>query len=264
MAAKHMIDEASGRPLKTLTCESLQHVLGFKVADFQKYVPVFTHKSAMRITQGDSYERYEFIGDAVINFVVAKFLFDLYPKADEGFLTKVRTKLVSGKCLSELSLKLGLQDYVRMSERSLKSGFQYNTRILEDVFESLVGCVYLDLGLLSAKTFLLSVYERFIDFSDILRDNNYKDGLMRYAQARGLPLPDYVVRSSSSEGFTIDVCLNGARGCGVGSSKKNAEQEAARQLLLVLGCLTHEGDVNDVCINVVSSVRRPDLLYSNI
>ncbi|KAL4854682.1 hypothetical protein ACK3TF_004614 [Chlorella vulgaris] len=55
MAAKHMIDEASGRPLKTLTCESLQHVLGFKVADFQKYVPVFTHKSAMRITQGDSY-----------------------------------------------------------------------------------------------------------------------------------------------------------------------------------------------------------------
>lgn len=229
--------------------ESLEQVLGFKVASFERYVPVFTHKSAMKVTNGQSYERYEFMGDAVINFVVAKLLFDLYPSKDEGFLTKVRTKLVSGKCLADLSRKLGLHNFVLMSERSLQSGFHTNPRILEDVFESLVGCVYLDLGMVAAKTFLLAVYERFIDFTDILRDTNYKDGLMRYAQARGLPLPDYIVLGTSmeaAEAFTIGVRLNGASGQGAGPSKKSAEQEAARRLLRGLGCLTPEGNVMDV------------------
>ena len=83
-------------------------MLECKVADFSRYVPVFTHKSAMRLTNGQSYERYEFIGDAVINFVVAKLLFDMYPDADEGVLTRLRTRLVSGKCLARLAQHLGL------------------------------------------------------------------------------------------------------------------------------------------------------------
>lgn len=242
-----------------LNQESLERVLGFKVASFDRYVPVFTHKSAMKVTNGQSYERYEFMGDAVINFVVAKLLFDMYPNEDEGFLTKVRTKLVSGKCLADVSLKLGLHNFVLMSERSLKSGFHTNPRILEDVFESLVGCVYLDLGMVAAKTFLLSVYDRFIDFTDILRDTNYKDGLMRYAQARGMPLPEYVVLATSvesGEAFTVGVRLNGAVGQGMGSSKKSAEQEAARRVLRQLGCITTEGNVMDVTCHPCPTMSR--------
>lgn len=245
----------------TLTREALEAVLGCKVADFSRYAPVFTHKSAMRQTNGQSYERYEFIGDAVINFVVAKLLFDMHPSADEGVLTRLRTRLVSGKCLSYLAQQLGLQRYIVMNQRSLKLGFNSNPRILEDVFESLVGCVYLDLGLVAAKAFLLSVYQRFVDFNEIARDTNYKDGLMRYAQARGLPLPEYTVVATSPDpraAFTVRARLaTGAVGHGIGSSKKHAEQHAARELLRCLGCVTAHGEV---CIEAPLALPAPPRL----
>lgn len=224
-----------------LTQQALEHILGFKVINFQEFVSVFTHKSATRLTNGNSYERYEFVGDSVIGFIVAKLLFDMYPSADEGFLTRVRTKLVSGECLSKLARHLGLQRFVIMNQRSLRNGFNTNPRILEDVFEALVGCIYEQHGLVTAKTFLLSVFKRYVDFNEILRDTNFKDGLMRYAQARGLPLPDYVVKSSAP--FLVHVTLEGLTGQGVGASKKQAEQEAARHLLSMLGALTASGDV---------------------
>lgn len=230
-----------------LSQKALEDVLGFKVLDFSKFVVVFTHKSAMKQTNGDSYERYEFIGDAVINFVVAKLLYDMHPSADEGFLTRVRTKLVSGKCLSQLAWNLGLHHFVIMNPRSMRNGFNTNPRILEDVFEALVGCIYLQHGMMTAKTFLLSVFERFVDFRDILRDTNYKDGIMRYAQARGHPLPEYTVVNTQSDcnaaAFVVHVSMCGHTGRGAGSSKKQAEQEAARHLLFMLGGLTKDGDV---------------------
>lgn len=229
-----------------LTQQALERVLGFKVMDFSKYITVFTHKSAMKMTNGDSYERLEFIGDAVINFVVAKLLFDMFPGEDEGFLTRIRTKLVSGKCLSQLAWHLGLQNFIIMNQRSMRHGFNTNPRILEDVFEALVGCIYLQNGMVSAKTFLLSVYQRFVDFNEIMRDTNYKDGLMRYAQARGMPLPEYAVANTPAtppSTFVVNVCLSGAVGQGIGSCKKQAEQEAARHLLYLLGGLTPHGDV---------------------
>lgn len=241
-----------GEVTNTLTQPALEALLGFKVLDFSKYVSVFTHKSAMKVTQGDSYERYEFIGDAIINFVVAKLLFDMYPRADEGFLTRIRTKLVSGKCLSQLAWHLGLHNFIIMNQRSMRHGFNTNPRILEDVFEALVGCIYLQSGMVTAKNFLLSVLQRYVDFNDILRDTNYKDGLMRYAQARGMPLPEYVVvtsASSSSASFVVHVSLEGRVGRGAGASKKQAEQEAARDLLGVLGALTPQGDVNVISVS---------------
>lgn len=230
-----------------LNQHALEQLLGFKVIDFTQYINVFTHKSAMRLVNGTSYERYEYMGDAVINFVVAKLLYDMYPHADEGFLTRVRTKLVSGKCLSQLAWKLGLHNFIIMNQRSMRHGFNTNPRILEDVFEALVGCIYLQNGMVAAKNFLLSVFQRFIDFKEVLKDTNYKDGLMRYAQARGIPLPEYAVTKSATDASSVfEVCvgLRGIVGRGCGTSKKQAEQEAAKHLLLQLGAITRDGDVN--------------------
>ena len=170
--------------------------------------------------------------------MVAKYLFDRFPGEDEGFLTRVRTKLVSGKCLSWLAWRLGLQRYTLMNEKALRQGWNCNPRILEDVFESLVGCVYLDLGLTTAKTFLLAVIERFVDFQDLIRDTNYKDILMRYAQARGLSLPDYVpvpVHAHAAAAFDVTVAVQGVTGRGFDTCKKGAEQRAALQALQGLG-----------------------------
>lgn len=228
---------ASGAPL---TRQVLEGVLGFRVLDFDKYESVFTHKSAVRDTGRQSYERYEYIGDAVINFVVAKYLFDRFPDADEGFLTRVRTKLVSGKFLATLSRQLGLQQFVTMNRKAIQQGWFNNPRIMEDVFESLIGCIYLDLGLMTAKNFLLAVIERYSRFDEVLQDTNYKDALMRYAQARGMPLPEYRVLNDPQVTrqplFYVVAMLDGVPyGHGQDASKKGAEQKAAQMSLHRLG-----------------------------
>jgi ribonuclease-3 len=165
----------------------------------------------------------------------------------------VRTKLVSGKFLSGLAAQLGLQHHVIMNRKAIQQGWFNNPRIMEDVFESLVGCVYLDLGLMTAKNFFLAVIERFANFEDILRDTNYKDALMRYAQSRGLSLPEYRVlddpqqtasgaRNTLKPLFKVMVVLDGMP-CGQGTDtcKKGAEQQAAQRTLQALGLLRTEG-----------------------
>lgn len=225
-----------------VTREALEAILGFGVVDFDKYLPVFTHKSAVRDTGRASYERYEYMGDAVINFVVAKYLFDKFPAENEGFLTRVRTKLVSGKFLAMLSGRLGLHNLIAMNRKAIQQGWYTNPRIMEDVFESLVGCLYLDLGLMTAKNFLLAVIEKHANFDDILRDTNYKDALMRYAQSKGMQLPEYRVLNdpqlTRQPFFAVVVVLGGyALGNGQDVSKKGAEQLAAHRSLTMLGVL---------------------------
>ena len=228
---------ANGVPL---TRDILERALGFRVLDFDKYVSVFTHKSAVRDTGRQSYERYEYMGDAVINFVVAKYLYDKFPEADEGYLTRVRTKLVSGKFLAKLSEQMGLQHMVTMNRKAIQQGWYTNPRIMEDVFESLVGCIYLDLGLMTAKNFLLAVIERYSNFQDVLQDTNYKDALMRYAQSRGMALPEYRVLNDPQVTrqplFYVVAMLDGVGyGQGRDASKKGAEQKAAQEALHRLG-----------------------------
>ena len=144
------------------------------------YVTAFIHKSALKEFPhlGDSYERLEFIGDSVVNFVVGKYLFDKHRDKNEGFLTRIRTKIVSGKCLCEISRRLGLHRFVFMDQKCIRNGWNENDRICEDVFEALVGAVYLDIGMIAARDFVVSCMDRFVDFEDITRDTNFKDILM--------------------------------------------------------------------------------------
>ena len=215
-------------------------ILGMPIRDPALYQSVFVHKSAARqlqerFPQLDTYERLEFVGDSIINFVVARFLFDRYPDKREGWLTRIRTKLVSGQCLCVFAQKLRLQDYIVMNSMGMREGWNSNERILEDCFEALVGALYLDMGLLAAKMFLLGMIQRHVDFAEIEKDDNYKDILMRYTQSRGVPLPMYQVLDTAPGGFTVQVLVDGSE-CGRGwsKSKKQAEQCAAHQALLAL------------------------------
>ena len=236
------VDEGPPSSAEPLTQRAVEDLLGMRVVDFEKYRRVFTHKSAVRGTGVQSYERYEFMGDAVINFVVAKYLLDKFPASDEGFLTRIRTKMVCSKALASIAWGMGLHRYVIMNAKALRQGWNSNTRILEDAFEALVGCVYLDLGLMTAKTFVLAAMERFLDPRELLTDTNYKDILMRHQQSRGLPLPDYAVVGTDSGFFTVraSVVLAAtsdahAFATGRDTSKKGAEQNAAQALLARIG-----------------------------
>ena len=211
----------------------IEKLVGTKIGDLSLYQKAFTHKSALKQYENieHSYETLEFIGDSVLGFVVTKWLFDRYESQQEGFLTKARTKLVRGDTLAAIARKLQLQDVVLMDEKGMRNKWNNNTKILEDVFEALCGAIYMDLGLLHTKEFILRIYEdpSFVDMQCLLVDDNFKDHLMRYCQTNNFPLPEYRITDHTDGVFVIDAYVNDAfLGRGWAKSKKQAEQNAAR------------------------------------
>lgn len=224
-----------------VTKETLQQCLGYQILNWPgSYICALTHKSAAGVipwAASESYEKLEFLGDSILNFIVGRYLFETYgnsPTINEGFLTQMRTKLVSGKALATIAQRMGLHHVVIMSDKAMCSGFNTNPRILEDVLEALIGACYLDLGLVGARQFVLSIIHTYVDKS-MLENTNYKDALMQYCQAQGkdVPLPEY---DSTKVGDVFHVT---ARACGVTGKghakvKKEAQQHAARECLRVL------------------------------
>jgi ribonuclease-3 len=225
----------SGLPLHQ---HDIERITGIPVVSFGPYVTAFTHKSACG-PNDDSYERMEFVGDSVLNFVVAKYLFDNFPGKDEGFLTRLRTKLVSGKFLSTLAWKMGLQNLIVMNQKALSRGWNANHRILEDVFEALVGAVYLDLGMIAARDFILTTIRQHADFNDVMVDTNHKDRLSRHLRKLGVaPATFAVVHESGGANalFVVEATTGDAViGRGEAKTKRDAEQHASRDALRRLG-----------------------------
>lgn len=213
---------------KTLHRHVIENVLQIQVCDLRLYTEAFTHKSAIPWFQlSQSYERLEFMGDTVLGMIVTRFLFEKYQRVQEGFLTRLRTRIVSGKMLCTLARNLGLQHLILMDTKALENRWNENDRILEDVFEALLGAIYLDLGLDMAKRFLIPHLQS-MNFEELMMDSNYKDIIMRYCQSKGWELPKYILVKSSHKWFQVDVEIQGSIwGSGAGSTKKEAEQQAA-------------------------------------
>lgn len=214
-----------------LSAQRLNELVGTKIKNIDMYRRAFTHKSALKRYSGltGSYETLEFMGDSVLGFIITKHLFDLHEKEQEGFLTKARTKMVRGKTLCEISKVLGLDKLILMDEKGERNGWNTNEHIMEDVFEALVGAIYIDLGMIHAKKFVL---DSFTKVKTSLDDDNYKDQLMRWCQALKYPLPDYRLTGQFNGQFLITVVVDGMDcGCGAASTKKQAEQNAAEIVL---------------------------------
>lgn len=221
----------------------LESLLGFRIIDVSHYVTALTHPSAVDDPLL-SFERLEFLGDASLSMTVASWLFQKLPRADEGQLTKIRSRIVSTENMARLARCLDLGSLMRLGPAA-KPTLRTNSKVLEDLLEALIGAIYLDLGQMQAKAFFLGLLDKHTTFEEFLKDTNYKDGAMRLAQAWGCPLPEYVC-TPAPEGtwarFSAAVTLCGVRGLGMGCSKRAAEQAAARHALQQLGCLTPDGE----------------------
>ena len=224
----------------------VETLLGMRVRTLEYYQEALLHKSAVKLYKASrSNERLEFIGDSVLNLVIAKYLFTMYPNENEGFMTKLRTRIVSGKCLSKIARQMNIHAYIRMNEKAIRQGWNENSRILEDTFESLIGAIYLDMGIFYAQDFIITRLQLYVDFNDIMTDTNYKDMLMRYTQARSINLPEYALENEEgpnhNKSFCVNVYVNGnVYGVGTAKNKKQAEQDAAYQALCALD------DVNEI------------------
>lgn len=204
------------------------------------YMRAIRHRSILveeNFESADSYERLEFLGDAVLDLVVTEIIFDYYPNKNEGFLTKLRSKLVKGDSLAMYANKLNLGSIVEVGERAKGQGIEYSKSILADIFEALIGALYLDKGYIKAFYFCKGIIDNHVNMEEILKTlDNFKSTLLEYSQAQGWSIPEYEVVSETGPGhdktFVIEVLVDSeVMGEGQGKSKKQAEQAAAREAL---------------------------------
>ncbi len=229
---------------KNISREDINRITGFNCINVLNYQQAFIHKSVLRFLNGTeittSYERYEFLGDAVLSLVIAKFIVSKYPDKEEGFLTRIRTKLVNGKTLAYLAKKINLQEFLVISQNVETIGGRNNDRILEDVFESFICSIHNDLGFKYAEQFILNVVNNFINFDELEEDTNYKDILLRYCQQNLGVNPCYELVATSgpahNKSFISVVLINGHKyKQGHGKNKKISEQNASKDTLLYFG-----------------------------
>lgn len=211
--------------------------------------------------QEASNERLEYLGDSILGATIASYLYERFPQEEEGFMTRLRTKIVNGEMLGSLALKMGMAPHMVISRHvEDRCNGRTNLRILEDVFESFIGALYLDfnekelehptmefysgLGFQVCQVFIISIIEELIDFSDlILNDYNFKDQLLRYFQQNYQQTPKYkqiLVEGPPHERFfTMAVLKNEDEIVAYGKekSKKKAEQLASKNALIKYGAI---------------------------
>lgn len=195
------------------------------------YQLAFIHESySYEYGQSECYNRLEFLGDAVLDLVVSEYLYKMDSHLTEGELTRMRANYVCKKALYTYSIELGLENYIKLS-----AGLKLTSRELDsvtaDVFESLIGALYLDLGLETVKEFLNETVLPHIKNREVYH-YDYKSELKELCDAEGLDLSYELIREEGephNKKFTIEAIINGKRcGTGIGGSKKEAEQNAAK------------------------------------
>lgn len=217
----------------------LEHIIGSPIKNKYHYIQALMHRSFLEELEEDdtSNERLEFLGDSVLSLVVAEYLFENFPKEDEGFMTKVRAKLVNRFALSDAAEEIGLASFILINQNLTNTFARASKTVLSDAFEAIVGAIYLDHGLETAKKFINRVLiEPITKADDYLVDENYKSQLLEYAQANKLEAPSYVVIKEEGPQhdrlFTIRVNVGEEYfGIGKGKNKKTAEQNAAKVTL---------------------------------
>lgn len=230
----------------------------FNTVNIEKYQKSFIHKSYCNLSDyseyenpgngcmelhEESYEIMEFLGDSILGSIVSSYIYrrfhEIYNQ-DEGFLTKLKIRIVCGENLSILSNDLGFSEYIIISKHIEDncSGRQ-NQNILEDVLEAFIGALYLDKGYQKTEEFVINLIEMYCDFTEIiLKDNNYKDQISRYFQQTFNMYPKYktekydnIFKSSIYNGERV-VCI------GEGMSKKKAEQDVSKKALIHFNVIT--------------------------
>lgn len=211
--------------------------IGYTFHDITHLQTALTHRSA----QSDNNERMEFLGDAILSYIISEDLYTRFPTATEGELSRLRASLVKGETLAKIANEISLGDFLIMGSGELKSGGYRRNSTLADAFEALIGAVYLDGGLAAANRFVKRFFAARLDRCDPSKaKKDPKTRLQEWLQAQGRPLPDYTVIATEGEAheqtFKIECRIDGlsAPVYGEGSSRRKAEQMAADAALELL------------------------------
>ena len=209
----------------------LQTRIGYSFTQPELLQQALTHRSF----SASNNERLEFLGDSVLNFIIAHQLFNLFPDLPEGDLSRLRAKLVKEASLAEISISLNLGDALKLGEGELKSAGWRRPSILADALEAIVGAVYLDGGFTAAEKVVALLYRETLTTIDPKAiDKDAKSQLQEYLQSKKMDLPEYQVASIEGEAhaqtFTVQCFIKklNITTTGAGTSRRVAEQQAAK------------------------------------
>jgi len=216
--------------------------IGYSFRNIDLLKEAFTHRSFLNENPAwgvPHNERLEFLGDAVLELVITEYLYQKYPKDDEGKLTSIRAALVNYVALSKVARDIGMESYIRTSRGEARDQGKAREVILANAFEALLGALYLDGGYRAVADFIKA--HTLASLDDVVSQGLYKDAkssLQEYAQERFKFTPTYTVVKESGPDhkkiFTVAVIIDGKEAaCGEGSSKQEAEVEAAKNALYV-------------------------------
>lgn len=213
--------------------KALKNILGFKPGYLQYYVAAITHRSQSDLVSNNN-ERLEYLGDAFIGSIVGEYLFKKYPTRDEGYLTEMRSKIVSRSSLNEIALRMGLQKIVRFNKNDK---MLRRSHIFGNALEALVGAIYLDVGFEKTRRFILKrMLATYIDMEELeTTEYNFKNKLYTWAQRSGRQVEFVTLNEKIEAGrkvFTVAIEVDGAAFMtATGYTKKEAGQTAARKAL---------------------------------
>lgn len=215
----------------------LYQALGYHFQQLEYLTTALTHRSAGTPNN----ERLEFLGDALLSFIVAEALFERFPAASEGQLTRLRANLVKGDTLAEVAQTLNLGHYLHLGGGELKSGGWRRTSILSDAFEALIGAVYLDAGVMMCKNVILQLFQPHLEMLSLQTiHKDPKTRLQELLQSQQQELPNYRVLTVSGEPHAqhfevechVPILLQSTYG--TGNTRRRAEQAAAEKALQLL------------------------------
>jgi len=222
--------------MKEETISKIEKIIGYEFNDKTLLCRAFTHSSKTSIAT-KNYQSLEFLGDAIVDFIVAKHLMEIKPDAHEGELTILRSQIVSKEPLSRVIEELGLNSYLIVENGSDPNEIQSKPKIMSDIFEAITAAIYLDSKSidLAEKFVLIKLSSIFNELNIVRSEENYKSALKEYCDKHRLIVSYEVVEKDGpahDPTFKV-VCKIGEDklGEGVGHSKKDAEQEAAKAVL---------------------------------
>ena len=211
----------------------LRKIIGFRTTNLRIYEAAFIHRSAsFTLTDGKriNNERLEFLGDAVLDAILSDYLFEKFPDANEGFMTKIRSRIVNREILNQLAISMGIDKFL-VSNVSLNSSTR---NLYGDALEALIGALFIDKGFKKTKNlFIKRVFNKYLDLGQIVdTDTDYKSMVFEWIQKHKTNLTfeykeeyDFKLKKSV---FSATLIIDGEKsGTGQGASKKEAEQEAA-------------------------------------
>ncbi|BDX07213.1 ribonuclease III [Planctobacterium marinum] len=208
--------------------------LGYQFQDRALLIQALTHRSAGNMHN----ERLEYLGDSILGFIVAKYLYNRFPEQPEGKLTRMRSSLVKGETLADVARQMDLGEVILLGPGELKSGGFARDSILSDAVEALIGAIYLEAGMTQSEKVVLAWLEsKLVKLDPNYHPKDNKTRLQEYLQAKHLPLPEYEVTQikgkSHNQRFFVSCKVQELNYLveGEGASRRKAEQDAAKKVI---------------------------------